>query len=100
MRPLPESGRVRHALFDVLAAVPVADYCERSGVSEDLVRAAALRIGQVRTARESFGSVCLFAYSALFDSPNEAIDSQTAEVRAERRARRDVFVPFLQGLAR
>jgi len=29
------------ALFDILAAVPIADYCTRAGVSEDLVRQAA-----------------------------------------------------------
>ena len=34
------------ALFDVLAGVPVADYCARAGVSEDLVRQAAQMIGQ------------------------------------------------------
>ena len=33
------------ALFDVLAGVPVADYCERAGVSEELVREAARLIG-------------------------------------------------------
>ncbi|MBJ20165.1 MAG: molybdopterin-dependent oxidoreductase [bacterium] len=33
------------ALFDVLSTVPVADYCERAGVSEELVRQAARLIG-------------------------------------------------------
>ena len=33
------------ALFDVLAQVPIADYCERAGVSEELVREAAGLIG-------------------------------------------------------
>jgi anaerobic selenocysteine-containing dehydrogenase len=33
------------ALFDVLGKVPVADYCERAGVSEELVRQAARLIG-------------------------------------------------------
>ncbi len=33
------------ALFDVLGSVPVADYCERAGVPEELVREAARLIG-------------------------------------------------------
>jgi anaerobic selenocysteine-containing dehydrogenase len=33
------------ALYDVLETVPVADYCERAGVSEELVREAARLIG-------------------------------------------------------
>ena len=37
------------ALFDVLAAVPVADYCDRAGVPEDLVREAARLIGEAES---------------------------------------------------
>lgn len=37
------------ALFDVLAKVPVADYCARAGVSEDLVRKAARLIGEAES---------------------------------------------------
>jgi anaerobic selenocysteine-containing dehydrogenase len=37
------------ALFEVLATVPVADYCERAGVSEELVRKAARLIGEAES---------------------------------------------------
>ncbi len=37
------------ALFDVLSQVPVADYCARAGVPEDLVREAARLIGEAES---------------------------------------------------
>jgi anaerobic selenocysteine-containing dehydrogenase len=46
---LAEHAHGGEGLFDALASVPIADYCERSGVAEDLVRAAALRIGQAES---------------------------------------------------
>ena len=42
---LAEHAGEGKALFDALAAVPIADYCERAGVDETLVREAARRIG-------------------------------------------------------
>jgi formate dehydrogenase len=43
---LSEHGGEGQALFDALAAVPIADYCARAGVDERLVREAARRIGR------------------------------------------------------
>jgi len=42
---LAEHAGETQALFDALAAVPIADYCERAGVEEAPVRAAARLIG-------------------------------------------------------
>lgn len=46
---LSAHARDGQALFDVLGAVPIADYCNRAGVAEDLVRQAARLIGQARS---------------------------------------------------
>jgi anaerobic selenocysteine-containing dehydrogenase len=43
---LSEHAGEGRALFDALAAVPIADYCARAGVDERLVREAARRIGR------------------------------------------------------
>jgi anaerobic selenocysteine-containing dehydrogenase len=43
---LSEHAGEGRALFDALAAVPIADYCARAGVDETLVREAARRIGR------------------------------------------------------
>ncbi len=37
------------ALFDVLEGVPIADYCERAGVTEEIVRKAARLIGEAES---------------------------------------------------
>ena len=58
------------------------------------------RLAQIRSARERVGAVCLFAYSALFDSPNDAIDKQDEASRAERKKRYAAFGPLLRGEGR
>ncbi len=55
-----------------------------------------LRMRQIEIARSEFGGVCVFAYSSLFDSPNVDIDSQDDETRAERKKRREEFIPLFQ----
>ncbi|MCP5041398.1 MAG: molybdopterin-dependent oxidoreductase, partial [bacterium] len=47
---LDEHASGGEELFAALAEVPIADYCERSGVDEDLVRRAARRIAQAESA--------------------------------------------------
>ena len=44
------------------------------------------------------GAVCLFAYSDLYDSANETIDSQDEATRARRARAREELIPFLRGL--
>jgi anaerobic selenocysteine-containing dehydrogenase len=46
---LADHAQGGQALFDALASVPIGDYCERSGVDEGRVRAAARRIGQAES---------------------------------------------------
>lgn len=56
------------ALFDALSAVPVADYCSRAGVEEDLVRAASRRIG-------SAGSVAVIEDLGIEMAPHSTLNS-------------------------
>lgn len=56
------------------------------------------RKAQVRAAEAAFGNYCVFAYSALFDSPDTDIDQQDEQARRERARRREAFVPFFRGL--
>lgn len=52
----------------------------------------------IQTAVDSHGGFCLFAYSNLFDSTNEAIDDQDEATRAARAERREALLPFLREL--
>jgi hypothetical protein len=54
---------------------------------------------QIATALKEFRGFCLFAYSSLFDSPNDELDSQTEETRTKRQARRAAMLPVLKALA-
>lgn len=49
-------------------------------------------------AVEHGGGFCLFAYSDLFDSANETIDSQDEATRARRARARQVLLPYLRRL--
>ena len=55
---------------------------------------------ELASAAADFRGYSGFAYSALFDSPNTAIDAQDAEARAKRAALRKLLLPLLQDLAR
>ena len=46
---LAERTRGAQAVIEVLSDVPVADYCERAGVPEELIRKAARRIGRAES---------------------------------------------------
>lgn len=52
----------------------------------------------IRRAVDHDGGFCLFAYSDLFDSTNETIDTQDEPTRARRAEARRVLVPFLREL--
>ena len=54
---------------------------------------------QLETVRRAFHGYAIFAYSSLFDSPNEAIDEQTDEARSARQDRRKRMLPMLRDLA-
>ncbi|PQP54124.1 molybdopterin oxidoreductase, partial [Mycolicibacterium austroafricanum] len=56
------------AVRTVLAEVPVADYAQRCGVDEELLRAAARRIGAA-------GSVAVFEDLGVQQSPNSTLCS-------------------------
>jgi formate dehydrogenase len=56
------------ALFDALANVDIADYSARAGVDEDLVRAAALRIGRA-------GSVAVVEDLGIEMAPHSTLNS-------------------------
>jgi anaerobic selenocysteine-containing dehydrogenase len=55
-------------LFDLLRAVPVADYCARAGVSEDLVRTVARRIA-------SAASVSVYEDLGIQQAPHSTLNS-------------------------
>ncbi len=59
-----------------------------------------LHRSQLSTALQTFRGYCVFAYSSLFDSPNDSIDSQDENARVQRQARRHAIVPVLQSLAK
>ncbi|MEX1023560.1 MAG: family 10 glycosylhydrolase [Planctomycetota bacterium] len=54
------------------------------------------RTQQAETALAKFGAITCFAYSSLFDSPNEAIDAQDGPTRTIRAERRAWFLPRLR----
>ena len=55
-------------LFDLLGAVPIADYCRRSGVAEDLVRTVARRIGGA-------ASVSVYEDLGIQQAPHSTLNS-------------------------
>jgi anaerobic selenocysteine-containing dehydrogenase len=55
-------------LFDLLRAVPIADYCRRSGVAEDLVRTVARRIGGA-------ASVSVYEDLGIQQAPHSTLNS-------------------------
>jgi anaerobic selenocysteine-containing dehydrogenase len=65
---LEERASDGQALFDALSAVPIADYCERSGVEENLVREAARRIGRA-------GSVAVLEDLGIEMAPHSTLNS-------------------------
>jgi len=54
---------------------------------------------QIDASRAAFRGWCLFAYSSIFDSPNDAIDDQGPAARAAREARRAKLLPVLRTAA-
>ena len=65
---LAEHAGDGQALFDALAAVPVADYCQRAGVEEELVRGASRRIGRA-------GSVAVLEDLGIEMAPHSTLNS-------------------------
>jgi anaerobic selenocysteine-containing dehydrogenase len=65
---LAEHAHDGEALFEALAAVPIADYCARAGVDEDLVREAARRIGRA-------GSVAVVEDLGIEMAPHSTLNS-------------------------
>ncbi|MFH1747169.1 MAG: family 10 glycosylhydrolase [Planctomycetota bacterium] len=54
---------------------------------------------QIELARERTGNFCIFAYSSLFDSSDDELNRQDSKQSATRATRREVLLPYLQGLA-
>jgi uncharacterized lipoprotein YddW (UPF0748 family) len=54
---------------------------------------------QLTTAAQNFRGFSVYAYSAIFDSPNTVLDSQDAATLTERKERRKVLVPILRGFS-
>jgi anaerobic selenocysteine-containing dehydrogenase len=65
---LAERAGDGEALFEALAAVPIADYCARAGVDADLVRDAARRIGRA-------GSVAVVEDLGIEMAPHSTLNS-------------------------
>ncbi len=65
---LGEHAADGQALFDALAGVPIADYCERAGLDESLVREAARRIGRA-------GSVAVVEDLGIEMAPHSTLNS-------------------------
>jgi len=55
---------------------------------------------QLSTALQQFRGFAVFAYSSLFDSPNDVLDDQAQETRARRQDRRAALLPVFKRLAR
>ena len=54
---------------------------------------------QVIAALEHFRGYCIFAYSSLFDSPNDVIDNQSEEAKVQRMARREALLPMFRAVS-
>ena len=54
---------------------------------------------QIEIAREQTGDFCVFAYSSLFDSADRELTGQGETRRRVRQTRREILLPFLDGLA-
>ncbi len=65
---LAEHATDGHALFAALAEVDIADYCTRAGVDEELIRAAARRIGRA-------GSVAVVEDLGIEMAPHSTLNS-------------------------
>ncbi len=65
---LTEHAADASELLEVLAAIPIGDYCERAGVDEALVRAAAIRIGRA-------GSVAVLEDLGIEMAPHSTLNS-------------------------
>ena len=55
---------------------------------------------QMATSLHAFRAFAIFAYSSLFDSPNDVIDLQSEEAREQRQARRLALMPVFKEMAR
>jgi uncharacterized lipoprotein YddW (UPF0748 family) len=55
---------------------------------------------QMATSLHAFRAFAIFAYSSLFDSPNDVIDIQSEEAREQRQARRLALMPVFKEMAR
>lgn len=55
---------------------------------------------QAATSLRTFRGYSLFAYSSLFDSPNDQLENQTEAARAERQTRRALLLPALREISR
>ncbi len=51
---------------------------------------------QIELARERTGDFCIFAYSSLFESPDEKLVRRDEEQRTRRAARRTILLPSLR----
>lgn len=60
---------------------------------------AALHRAQLSKALQEFRGYAVFAYSSLFDSPNDVLDSQSEQTRTQRQNRRNALMPVLKNLA-
>jgi hypothetical protein len=54
---------------------------------------------QMVAALEHFRGYCIFAYSSLFDSPNDVIENQSEEAKVQRMARRDALLPMFRAVS-
>ena len=54
---------------------------------------------QIAIARVKTGQFCVFAYSSLFDSADDELTEQSTKEQQKRQVRREILVPFVQGLA-
>lgn len=55
---------------------------------------------QIAKALQEFRGFAMFAYSSIFDSPNDILDSQSEKTREQRQVRRNALLPMLKGVTR